>query len=48
MAKIVKFLALAADTCAVLFLVLGILGGRLVALECSGVIQLAFVSTLTL
>lgn len=48
MGSIVKYLALAAGACAILFLVLGILGGRIVGLECSGVIQLAFISTLEL
>lgn len=33
---------------AVLFLIAGIFGGRLIGLQCSGVIQLTFISTLTL
>ena len=48
MANIVKYLAMAIGLLAVLFLIAGILGGRLIGLYCSGVIQLTFISTLTL
>ncbi|CAM6000094.1 unnamed protein product [Sphagnum balticum] len=46
LAKIVKYLSLAAGVLAFLFIIAGYFGGRLVGLEASGVIQLAFISLL--
>jgi hypothetical protein len=47
MATIAKYLAIGIGITAVLFTIAGLFGGRLIGLECSGVIQLTFICLLT-
>jgi hypothetical protein len=47
-ASIVKYLALGLGACALLLILAAAFGGRLVSLECAGVIQLACISILSL
>lgn len=48
LANVVKYLALACSACALLFLLIGVVTGRLIGLECAALIQLTFISLLTL
>lgn len=47
-AKAVKYLSISVGIISVLFIIAGLFGGRLIALECSAVIQLTFICLLTL
>jgi hypothetical protein len=47
-ADVVKYMALLACSISLLFMVLGLIGGRLIGLECMATIQLSFLSLLTL
>lgn len=46
-AKIVKYLSLVCSVFAILLLLIGLFGGRLIGLECAAVIQLTFVSLIS-
>jgi hypothetical protein len=48
LANIVKYLSLACSGCAILFLLIGVITGKLIGLECAALIQLSFISLLTL
>lgn len=48
MASIIKYMAIGASSIALLLAFLGLIAGRLVGLECLAVLQLSFLSLLTL
>jgi hypothetical protein len=48
LAKIAEYVALLLAICALLMLLIGLFGGKLIGLECAGVIQLSFISLLSM